>query len=60
MVKRQYVSAEDIDDLFRGPILDFGTYFTEHIIDRQKEEGVVEGLFENALSLVESVKRIHT
>jgi hypothetical protein len=60
MVKRQYVSAEDIDDLFRGPVLDFGIYFTGHILERTREEGVVEGLFENALSLVERVKQIRT
>ncbi len=57
MVRRQYVSLQDVDDLFRGPILDFGIYFTGHILERQNEEGVVEGLFENALSLVESVRR---
>lgn len=57
MVKRKYVDIEDIDSLFRGPILGIEFYFSTHIADRQKETGVPTGLYENALFLAEQVKK---
>jgi len=56
LVRRNYVAIEDVDLLLRGPIVDFGLYFTPHIEERQREKGVPPGLGENALLLVERIK----
>ena len=60
MVKRGYVPAEDINELLGGPVLDFGTFFARHINERQNETGVLKGLFENALDLVERIKQLRS
>jgi hypothetical protein len=52
LVKRGYVSIDDIDGLFRGPIIQTGLMFTVHIEEKQKEKGIPPGLYENALFLI--------
>lgn len=54
MVKRKYISKEDVFALFRGPLIDVGRSFRLHVEDRLKEMGVSEGMFEHALSLSKS------
>lgn len=56
-VKQQYVLLDDIDSLFRGPILEAGVIFQFHIEDRQKERGVPDGLFANALYLISEIEK---
>lgn len=58
LVKRKYVDIKDIADLFGGPILDVGRYIAPHINERKTERGVPNGLFENALYLVDETKKI--
>ena len=55
MVSRKYVSIDDIDGIFRGPILDIEMAFTKHIHERQNEKGVPQGLYANALSLFDRI-----
>lgn len=59
LVRQDYVAVEDIDALFRGPILDLGIYFLPHIEDRQKEKGVPSGLYENAVYLMTRIEKGH-
>ena len=56
MVEQGYVPLDEIDRLFRGPVLTVGTCFRRHIDARQNETGVPIGLFEHALSLADRVK----
>jgi hypothetical protein len=56
LVKQKYIQIEDVDHLLRGPILEFGVYFTPHLRARQSEKGVAPGLGENALFLVAETK----
>jgi hypothetical protein len=56
LVKKGYVGIEDVDLLFRGPILEFGSFIGPHLIARQTEKGVPSGLGENALFLVARIK----
>jgi len=51
MVKKGYLSEEDVLDLFKGPLVDLDKAFRLHIEERGKETGVPNGLFEHALSL---------
>lgn len=51
MVQKDYISQEDVFDLFKGPIADAHQCFRLHIEQRQKELGVPNGLFEHALRL---------
>jgi hypothetical protein len=57
LVKKGYVGIEDVDLLFRGPILEFGSLIGPHLIARQTEKGVPPGLGENALFLVSQIKQ---
>jgi hypothetical protein len=56
-VNKGYVSLEDVDGLFRGPILQTGLLFTKHIHEKQQERGIYAGLYENALSLIAKIKQ---
>lgn len=58
MVKRNYIALDEIDRLFRGPILDIDMFFRDHIEQRGRETGVPDGLYEHALYLVSEVRRI--
>jgi hypothetical protein len=58
MVKKEYVLAEDVYDLLAGPILDIGIYCKAHIKERQDEMGVLKGLFEHALYLIDRMEEI--
>lgn len=56
LVKRGYVSKNDVDGLFRGPILQTGAMFKLHIAEKQNEKDVAPGLYENALFLFSEIK----
>lgn len=58
MVKLGYVELGDIVSLFKGPVLDIDRCYRKHIKSRQKETGVPEGFYENALFLVDRVKNL--
>jgi hypothetical protein len=58
LVRRRYVALDDVDGLFRGPILDVGVAWVLHIKDKQKEKGVPPGLYENALFLISEIEKI--
>jgi hypothetical protein len=58
MVKKGYVSDEDMYDLFSGPILEVGKFFRAHIKERNEEMGVLKGLYEHALFLVDRIQAI--
>lgn len=58
MVQREYIPLDDIDALFRGPILAVDTCLRSHISQRQNETGVPKGLFEHALFLADEIKQI--
>ena len=55
MVGQGYIPIEEIDRLFRGPILAMDTCFRDHISQRQNETGVPPGLYEHALSLADQI-----
>lgn len=57
MVHKQYISEEDVFDLFKGPIVDTHQCFRLHIEQRQKEMGVPNGMFEHALRLGENADK---
>ncbi|MCP1336406.1 DUF4760 domain-containing protein [Futiania mangrovi] len=59
MVARGYVSERDLDALLRGPILHVGATFRGHIQEREKETGVVAGLYEHALKLSDRISRLN-
>ncbi len=60
MARRRYISLDDIDDLFHGPIMAIDECFRAHIAQRQSETGVSPGMFENALYLADLVKKRST
>jgi hypothetical protein len=51
MVRKNYVSADDVVELLGVSILNLDFYLRPHIEERAKEEGVPEGFFEHALHL---------
>ncbi|MEX2629531.1 MAG: hypothetical protein WD341_06285 [Tistlia sp.] len=57
MVRHGYVPLDDIDKLFRGPIIGIDVCFRDHIDGRQKEAGVPAGLYEHALFLSGTVRQ---
>lgn len=57
MVEKNYIPLNEIDRLFRGPILTIDTCFRPHIEERQKETGVPSGMYEHALSLADKIKQ---
>src|ERR1700722_175719 len=56
MVRRRYVVIEEIDELFRGPILAIDLHFRDHIAQREQETGVPVGLYRHALNLADQVR----
>ncbi|MER9047678.1 hypothetical protein NKH89_10425 [Mesorhizobium sp. M0923] len=56
MVKKDYIAASDVIDLLKGPMLAVEMWFGGHIAEREKEMGVANGLYENALNLVKLAK----
>jgi hypothetical protein len=58
MVKRGYVPAEDLINLFGGPLGIVSTCYRAHIQERQKETGVLAGLYEHALELGAVVRSV--
>lgn len=54
-VKQNYVSSDDIDLLFRGPILDVDKFLRGFINEWQKEMGMPTGLYEHALYLADEI-----
>jgi hypothetical protein len=57
LVKRKYIELEDVDLLLRGPIVEFGLFYTPHIKVRAQEKGVPPGLGVNALFLVDEINK---
>lgn len=58
LVKKRYVLLEDIDGLFRGPILDVGAAWVLHLNDKQNRKGVPAGLYENAIFLIAEIEKL--
>jgi len=56
MVKRNYVSADDVIGLLGVSILDLDFYLRPHLEERAEEEGVPEGFFEHAIYLCDLAK----
>jgi hypothetical protein len=56
MVRKGYMSADDVMNLFRGPLLHLDHAFRLHIAEREQETGVPKGLFEHALNLCDLAK----
>jgi hypothetical protein len=51
MVDKNYIQFGDVVELFGGPIDNVGTCFGGHIAAREKEMGVLAGLYKHALNL---------
>ena len=60
MVERGYMPIEEIDRLFRGPVLTVNSCFRIHIAECEKETGVPAGLYEHALSLADVVRQLQS
>jgi hypothetical protein len=58
LVRKKYVDINDIDALFRGPILNISTYFAPHIKDRQREKDSAPGMYENVLYLASEIEQL--
>jgi hypothetical protein len=57
MVRQKYIKIDDVDFLFRGPILDLNKGLQQHIDWRQQKEDVPNGMYENALYLLKEVQK---
>jgi hypothetical protein len=56
-VKQKYVSLDDIDRLFRGPILHVDKFLRGFINEWQNEMGMPNGLYEHALFLADEIAK---
>lgn len=57
MVRRGYVPLDDVVGALKGPIISFELLFSQHITNRESEQGMPKGLFEHALELCRETKR---
>ncbi|MEM7059173.1 MAG: hypothetical protein AAF557_16430 [Pseudomonadota bacterium] len=57
MVHRGYIDKDDVRELLLGPVLQIENCFGPHILEREKETGVTEGLFKHARKLCREIQK---